>query len=49
MPLVPAVQLGQTRRMGEAASYTSDDGDTGRVLRLSGDWVIARVGKLSHD
>ena len=40
--------------MGEAASYTSDDGntgdgETGRTLRLSGDWVIARVGKLSHD
>ncbi len=49
MPLVPAAQLGQTGRMGEAASYTTLDGDNGRTLRLSGDWVIAGIGLLSND
>ncbi len=49
MPLVPAVQVGQTSGMADAASFHIEDGPTGRNLRLSGDWVIARVGSISDD
>ena len=35
--------------MGQAASFEIEDGPEGRTLRLSGDWVIARIGRLSND
>jgi phospholipid/cholesterol/gamma-HCH transport system permease protein len=40
---------GKHRSMADAAQFQIEDGPNGRNLRLSGDWVIARVGSISDD
>lgn len=35
--------------MADTAHFAIEDGPEGRTLRLSGDWVIARVGSISED
>ena len=35
--------------MADAAHFAIEDGPDGRTLRLSGDWVIARIGRISDD